>query len=397
MTSKLKTILIVSIGVLVVTVVVFFVFFYKATLKINVNPSSAQIEIAGQKSVGSLKTKLKPGNYDLVITHPDYIKLEENIGLKMSQVADLNLTLIQSPEPYLLVDYPAHFATLTYDQGSIIYLSNQGRTVYRVDEVDLDSKSVPRAITAEDFSDVKDMIWFPNKKLALVKQADRNTLYDFSRYDLLHHDSKELDKLIKNIAIDPTGEKIIYFFEPGTGEKSLVRAYKDNSQPEKLIDLREYNLTNPQLDWSSDGKKILLVTDQIYLYDLYSKSISQLTQFESVSDAQFTPDGQSIIYQQDGALYLMDLAGGNKKNLDIKTSFNKLAWVDDQNFICAIKEEGKEVLIKYNLDSGDKLVYNYSSKENIDFSHLFLAENRSKIFFNSGDYLYSLKLVSGKY
>lgn len=400
MNKSLKTILFVIFGFIVVGAIVFYIFFYKATITISSDPQTAQIEIAGYSQIGASQLRLDPGSYKLKISLPGYLAYEKDINLKIAQKINYNIQLKALPEAFKLVDYPAKFSTFSDDEQAIVYISNAGKTAYIVNNLDSPNKEKPSAITPEIFSDLQQLIWHPDKRLAILKEGTSTYLYDFGRYDLLNQEKKLLGNDIGDVAFDDSGGKVIYYYTPASGEKSLMRAKKDFSGPERLVDLKQYNLQNPIIRWSADSKYVLLISDQVLLVDMYTKNVSQLTQFISVSDADFTPDSNQIIYEVDNKLYLTDLEGQNKIDLNISTTLKKTAWLDDDHLLYSFRNSGIDAtdnLGSLSIKDNTIINYTYNSSEEIDFSNLLVSDDKSTVYFESKGYLFRLALVDSNY
>lgn len=290
------------------------------------------------------------------------------------------------------------FVTFTQDGKDLLYLSNNGKTIYKLNSASSDQPQTPYAITPDVFSAIQDIIWNPNKELAIIKNTTGNTsLYDFNRYDLLHQENFDWGADIKGIAWRSDGEKTIYYYAPASGEQSLIRADKNNSAIEKILDMRPYNLGSAKISWSADQQKVLLLTSKIYLFDVYTKTITPLEQVTEVTQAQFTPDSQQIIYQNSGSIYLLDLSTKAIEDLGIKTTLDRIVWLDQTNFIYAETIDDKDQFAKYNLTTKEKITYDYNTEQNLKATNLLLSANPDKLFFISNSYLYSLKLENKQY
>lgn len=391
-----KKISLIALGVLIILAGVYFFFFYQARVNISVNPNSAKIEIGAENAIGSTQLKFKPGQYDLKITLTDYVSYEKTLQLKPSQRLNLNIDLNRQPDSIKLVDYPAKFISPTLDKKSLVYLSNEGRTIYKIDGILEDTKQKPFAITPQTFNDVRDIKWNLTNDLALIKQQDRWYLYDFKRYDLLNQEIFQWPEGIGEVAWSPDGEKIVYFFNTST-EKTLIRASKDNSNMERIYNLKDTNISNPKIVWSADGQKILLVEKSIFVFDVYTKSLTQLAQFEDVTAADFTPDSQSIIYEVGDALYTTDLEGKEKMDLKIAAMFEKTVWLDNDNLVYFILGQKGDELKKLNIKTMETTVYTYNQNNPISAVNPLISLDQNKIFFNQGEFVYSLKLISKDY
>ncbi|EKD56037.1 MAG: hypothetical protein ACD_58C00316G0010 [uncultured bacterium] len=394
--TKLKLILIIVGAFIVIAGAVYYFFFYQAILTINVEPNSAQVEIGGYSNVGNNQFKLKPGSYNLKVSLTDYVVYTQDLTFKPSARQTITVALNRQSEVVKLVDYPALFATQSIDKQSLVYLSNQGTTIYKIDGILGDTKEKPYAVTPASFKEISDIKWNLQNDLALVKQANRWYLYDFKRYDLLHQESTQWSDGIGNVAWSPDGQKVAYFFNTSS-EKTLIRANKDNSEMERIYNFKDTSITNPKIYWSADGLTMLIIDNGLYIFDVYSKTLTQLKQFESVTDANFAPDSQHIIYEKDGSLYLINLTGENKVDLTVATPLNKTVWFDQNNLLYFITEGATDNLFKLNISALTKTAYTYKPNYTINAKNLIITSDLSRVIFNQDDFEYSLKLVPKEY
>ena len=377
---------------------VYYYFFYNATLTITSQPDSATIDVSGNSAVGSYTAKLKPGTYSIKVELTDYVPYEQSITLQPSKKINLNIDLKALPTPVKLVDYPATFYTTTQDEKSLLYLSNNSSTIYKIDGVLKDAKGIPFPVTPKRFNDVKNILWSPTKILALINQSDKWYLYDFNRYDILNQEIYEWPTEIKSIVWSNDGEKVVYLYQDGN-EKTLRRANKDNSSPERIYNLKDVNINNPKMIYSPDSKKILIMDTSLYMFDVYTKTLTQLKQFEQITNAMFSPNSDTIVYDKDGKLYSVDLEGNNKKDLSIATTINKTTWLDSTKllYFTPTANEQNSHLFSLDLSNNTTTEYIYNLNTPVDVTNPIVSVDTSRIFYNQGTDLYSLKLVEKNY
>ncbi len=396
-----KKILYIVLGVLGVGIIVYFLFFYKTTLTINTIPETAQIEIAGNVSTGSTQIKLMPGDYKLKISQQGYVTYEKNIKAKPSQKIALQVELKVQPDPARISNLPAKFSTLTEDEKSLVFVSNQDKAAHMVSHVNTDKISNPSVITPPAvFSDVVNMLWGPTKRLAIIKTNDRNTgIYDFGRYDLINQEKIDFGPGIEGISFNSDGERIVYYYAPDTGEKTLIRAKKNNTEIERLIDLRNYNFINPKVIWSHDDQNVLIITNELYLFDMYYKTIEKLENIGTISNADFTPDSTQIIFEQEGQLKLCDLKGENIQQTEIFTTLNKTTWFDENNLFYATKtaNEASDSLFEMSIRDFYKKEFDYNKSIFINVTNPIVSSDKNRLFFESNGYLNFLNLVEKEY
>lgn len=406
MNDILKKILIIAGIVLIVGVLVFVFFFYKGTIVFNPSPETARIDIDGVSLTGQAKIKLNPGSYHMTISSPDYVDYTKIINVGISQKINLSVALKKLPVPEKILDDNIQFLSKSLD-GNLFYLGNSGKTIYRMTDIankDL-RKSLP--ITPDVFENIKYLAFSGNYDLAILKKDNNTILYDFMRYDLLHQELHDWGGNIGYIIWSPDGEQIAYYYQTSQGEKTLIRANKDNSAVERIYNFKDTNITNPKLVWSPDGNKILVIKDDIYIFDVYTKTLTQVTNGGGVADAGFSPNSKSILYNyldstQNMSLLMIDIDGKNIRDLTVKTYLDKLAWIDEKNMILAIPDTVNSNLsdriVKINTDTFSQEEYGYASKSGkISPSNIIYDKIDNYLFFLANNNLYSLDLSASKY
>ena len=202
-------------------------------------------------------------------------------------------------------------------------------------------------------------------------------LYDFGRYDLLHQEAHFWGTGIGDIEFTPKGDQVGYYFEPGTGEKSLIIANKDNSAMNRILDLR--NFENPSLSWSSDLKNIVITNkskdysnNKIYLFNLIEKTSTPITETGDNLGAIFDPKGEKIVYATYSSdpdfitrslLSVMDRAGQNKKELKARSFIKNSIFSSSHGLLLlSEKEKDKYSPISINLSDLRKTDYVFSGE-----------------------------------
>lgn len=401
--KEAKILITLVLAALVITVLLFFILFYKATLVISPDPKEAKITINGLPYPAG-KIGLRPGTYKVAVSHPDFVGFEQTLRLKNGEQLNLDIKLSLLPEPKKV--FEKKIRNLSQDpEGNLFFLAEDG-AIYRGLFSDKKIDFLP--ITESNLGDVKDLIFSPNHNLAILKRGsttlttgDSETgLFDFKRYNLIEQEYRSFGKEIKGIAWQNSGEKIFYYFTPASGEKSLIAASPDNSNLERVADLRNFNFQDPAIQHSPTEDKIILIQDDVYLFETVPRSLSKLTQTGKVKRAKFSPKGQKIVYEvslPDPAagtrptLALMDKDGKNQKDLGIAITLNQFTFhPEEQLGIFA----GPEGLFQINLQNLEKMPYSYKGDPEIlkKAENLLLSKDKKRLYFTSDGLLYQLEL-----
>ncbi|TSC90679.1 MAG: Uncharacterized protein CEN92_428, partial [Candidatus Berkelbacteria bacterium Licking1014_96] len=371
------------------------------------------------KSAAAGINKIRPGEYDLKIEKEGFVPYAKKVEVKYFKKTTLSIILKEMPAITSLYEGEANY--LGYNQESDLYLFYvpAESAFYRV------SSGAPILTTPSQIKNVVDVIWNPDRLTAVLKIKNDDAvlsgtpfyrpdfpqgaittfLYDFGRYDLLHQKAHFWGIGIGDIEFTPKGDQVAYYFEPGTGEKSLVIANKDNSAMNRIADLR--SLTNPTVSWSSDLKNIVLVnkstayeTNKVYNFNLIEKTLSPLTETGDNLSAIFDPSGEKIIYStyssdpdysNSSLLSLMDKDGQNKKEFKVRSNIQQTAVNQTLGLIALSENEKDKYLpISINLSDLKKIDYVFSgeitapiSLEYIEAKNsiIFIDQNKAKLLF----------------
>lgn len=391
-----KTIYLV-LGFLVVAAIVFFVFFYQSKITFTLTPTDAQIQINNKTYTNQQVIKLNPGKYEVKITANGYIDYQKELKFNIGQVSKITVTLTQTPELKKITTEKVSFPAIDNTKKLIFYLGNSGKTIYQIAKVDQKTPEIT-AVTPDVFSGLTNLVFSPDCLLAILKKDKQALMYDFKRYDLIHQEVHDWGTGYGSMIWSPDGLKVVYYYAPDNGETTLARANSDQTGQERIYNFKDTSIRNPVLKYSPDGKKIIVLADKLYLFDVYSKSLSNITTPSSVSDANFTLDSTKIIYESNGNLSLIDFESNNNQDLGIKTSLNKTVWFDNDNLIYAQNQSnGNDLFYKYTLSNKNQVQYFYKSNDIIQATNLMLVSNNQRVYFTSNGFVYAMDLASNNY
>jgi len=390
--------------VLVAGAIVFVLFFYKGTIKFNPTPATARIDVNGVSQTGANNIKLDAGIYVVKVSAPGYVSFVKTIQVKVARSVNLNIILKTLPKPEKIIDGTAKYLSPSQSLQELFYLGNNGRTIYRITNAETPELRKINPITPDVFSEITNLSLSPDQQLALYKKDAGTFLYDFNRYDLLHQELFNLGNEIGSIIWSPDNTKIAYYHQTPAGERTLIRANKDNTGQERIFNFKDTSIVNPALDWSANGQKILVVKDNIYVFDVYTKTLKQITSNQKIVEAKFTPDSSTIIFNRvddkgDVTLCLSDIDGSNIRELSVKTTLNKITWFDQKNMLATLpnltNSGESDKLVKLNIENFQETEYQYDkSLGKIEIVNPVLLLKKDKIFFLNSNTLYTLGLVA---
>ena len=394
-----KAVLLIVGILLVVSITVFFLFFWKATVTLTSTPVDAQIQLANQTATGSLNTKLKPGTYQLSVERQDFIPFKSSVTLKIHDKHIANIALRALPNPITLSDQLIQFMALDAERTSLLYLAPSQHTAYRLFIKDL-AKPVTDEITPANLNGITDFIWAPSRQLAFMKLNDVTKQYDFKRYDLVNQETHDWPAGVGSIDWRPDSEKVAYDFEPAGGEKTIIRATKDNSEQERIFNLVGTTIEHPKLKWSPDSKFVSLVTTQLHILDVFSKQLTP-TAFDKlppIKDALWLPTSTGLIVQaQDDSLSLVKL-DGTQTNLGVLGQLNQVVPFKDGTALVYTRERNsKTEFFRINLSDQSLTPYLFKTQAPLAPTNLVLSADEQTLFFISAGHPSALHLDTGTY
>jgi len=133
-------------------------------------------------------------------------------------------------------------------------------------------------------------------------------------------------------SFSPAGDRIAYTPIPSTSELLGWRNYRGGATGRiwlvKLSDASTEVIPHGNFNDSDPmwiGDKVYFVSDRagtenLFSYDTVRKTISQLTRFEKYGIKSASTDGESIVFNQNGALHLFDLKTNQVTSIDVSVS-----------------------------------------------------------------------------
>ncbi len=384
-------------GIAAVGIVVFFLFFWRAHITITAVPADAQVSAGGQAATGSLAVVLKPGTYDLSVERQDFIPYHARLTFRVNERRTVPVTLRALPEPRQLSDKIVQFMALDAERTSLLFLAPGERTAYRLFLKDLANPTVDE-ITPAALEGITDLVWSPNRQLAFVKLGDATKQYDFKRYDLVNQETHDWPEGVGSIDWRPDGEKVAYDYEPAGGERTIIRATKDNGDQERIFNLVGTNVSRPTVAWSPDAKYLSLTTTQLYLLDAFTKTLKTIDAAGAVKRSLWLPTSTGLIVQgADDQLSLVTLDGQVTK-LGVTGSIGQVVPFADGTAAVYTRERNSKTEL-YRLDFATQALtpYLFKAQAPLAPTNLVLSKDEQTLFFVSAGRPTALTLDAGAY
>lgn len=377
----------------------FYIMYWPAVLTVQATPDTAAISLGETSATGKLVAKLSPGTYYVNAQISGYQSFNTPITLRVHERKQLTVALKEIPYATLLSNQRIqHMSFTSGDKPSLVYLEPQNGTAYRL-FVNNPTKPVMERITPDNsLKDVNDIRWSPSRQLAFIIQNDRVKLYDFKRYDLINQPVVDWPEGIRSIDWRPDGEKVAYIFHGSDGERTLIRAGKDNSEQEKIFNFKDTGLDDPIIRWSPDGKLIsVLEKNTLRTLDVYTGKLSEPLQ-TGVTDVTWLPTSDRLLIRDaNNALNIIPTSGSviplNRTGETDEVTFLK----DGQTMIQAKQTDSGVNLERVDLKSGQATPYALGTGLSLQPKHLILSEDEQTLYFTSAGQPYTLKLEDGSY
>jgi len=397
--------------------VVFFVFFFRATVKVTATPTTAKISVDGQGASGRGTFRLWPGTHLVTIEEEGHIPFKRSEKLNIGQRVELTVELLAIPEAQTLSQNAVSLVGATTDKESVLFLGGDGKTLFsRTDGEE-------KALTPAAFDNPIFLKMSPTQDIAVLKKQNGDiAIHDFKRYDLVAQEQFFYGRDIGAIDwVYPEGEKLLYTLLSGSGERSLILADRTNKSLERVLNLIEAGITDPAVAVAPDGKTALLITRpgndfgkyNMYLFDLFTKRAKQLTTDGSKVDARFSPNGTRILYSRfeqdpDGLnnqlISTMDIDGRNRKDFDLRATLGQVDFLDDTKVVVAATEKSGDRLYRIDLASGEIIKFYHKIISGIHFSKIAIVGNGDFVYAVGGTdpkekrgTLYKIELVTDEY
>jgi hypothetical protein len=378
---------------LVVGVGVFFGFFFRPQIIFTVTPADATVTIDGATVSGRRTVAVMPGRHEIVITKDGFVPYKKAGGFGVAERRRLTITLLPVPEAKALTDEPVVLAGLATDRQSVLFVGNDGRTLFSLND---DEQKV---LTPNSFANPVFFRMSPTQDVAILKNPNGELfLHDFKRYDLVSQQQFLYGRDIGAIDwIYPSGTTLLYAYAPGDGERSLIVADRTNTDLERVLNLGAAGIVDPTISVAPDGKTAVLVSRpgqefssyNMFLFDMTLKKATQLTTDGSKIDARFSPSGRRILYtrfEQDPngfnnqLISIMDADGKNRKDFNLRATLDQVAFLDENRLVVAATEKGGDVLFRLDLISGLTTKYYVTTPAGLRITHVAVAADGKMLY-----------------
>ncbi|MDO8513632.1 MAG: PEGA domain-containing protein [bacterium] len=360
-------------------------FFVQGRLVVTTGQSDSSISFnGGGVAGGKADERVARGLYDIKIEKSGFVTYMATVHVVGWQTKTLDLSMKRLPESVVL---ESNITTMVRDGlGKNLLLSEKGGTDFlQFDPINNKKQLLSRV----DFGSAIKTKWDPNFFLAYIWRVDGSSgLVDLKRYDLLSQEFAAWNKGVMDLAWNQKGDQVVYVYKPGDGEFSLIKATPLNQEAERLyFHLDKVNIKDPILEWTKDGKDLLVTDDNIFVYNFYSHKLNKITKSGDVKMAKLSMSGEYIVFSDKSGSYICKLDGSGIKKLDV--SLDIFEWLPNGVEIIGVTNgEFKKI----NVQSGLVTDYGYNGSRVKNIDAITVLEGAGSVFYLADNKLVRLDL-----
>jgi len=299
------------------------------TFHLNEDGINLQIDDESQGIINSgYSMRTRAGEHKLLLTKDGFLELEEQLTFTKGEDLILEFELLPIPTVEKIIDIPLTSVRLNMDGSEISYFDADSN-LFKSLNLETDETVV---LFDDSISDVVNIQWSPVSQAAIVKLQGRKRFRDVrdnrqepGRYNPLGERPQQapsnfngvgtwlfddtrreasgwLPVLLTDNARQATfsrdGSAIIYIHEPADGEYSLVRAWPDGLEWERIV-VNMPRLNNPELIWGTDDRYLLIKDEpSLLVADLISGEIIDNAFSDRLANSfiAISADGDRIAY-----------------------------------------------------------------------------------------------------
>lgn len=393
-------------------ILIYFLFFTKAKVSVEVVPTSAVVTLDNKPSAitnGSASFVTSLGKHTLRVEADNYIGYKQEVNLSRGRNFSKSITLTKAPTPVKIAEN-AQYVAISGD--NVFYFNPTDKLFYlaKIHYITGGQAEVAsaQAITSKPLVSFDKIIWSPNCELVAIKRGTSVSVLDFKKYDFVHQNEISFGNNIGDIAWSPDNSRLAYYYAPPSGEKSLIFSDANNQNITRVVNFAEAGIENPFLAFSPSSEYLTIVPrnqnfdqNKIYLLNVYTRTITPSNSAGNQKEALFSADSKKIIYstysdnQQNPVrqiLSVMDLNFSNSKSLGIAAKATDIRlWQNfDQIFLPVNSTRSKMMVV--DLNTGQTSEFYFTGQSDSNISEVALNGQKNAAIFVSKSILYFVKL-----
>lgn len=317
-----------------------------------------------------------------------------------------------------VLDEKIIFPAIDQEGKNVVYFSiNEQKDLafYRYNLITKEENKISDSIDVPD-----NIIWSPDRGKAILKVIYNK--YVFEKFDSVFADpslqdkqettwfydfsAKKLSRLnlnIQNIAwLD--NDHIVYYLSEGDNINAIFLANPDGSSWEKITDIGFIEGVGLFPITPQDIFYYPIIyeagTNNVFRLDIKTKQISEIIKDKAAGQILATSKDK-ILYQiahekeNNFTLGIINKDGSGKKDFGLLSDGNKVTFSEKGDFVfVAVRQANNSTdsLYKINADSGQKEELKYESQSDIEAQNLFISKDNQTLYFTSNDNLYKIGL-----
>jgi hypothetical protein len=357
-------------GAVVLTAIIFFVFFYRVQININPTPTPDKILLDG-KEVNPGVYHLIPKQHSVTITKEGFISFREDKKFRFGERQNLNFKLVPI-ENSKLIATGATLPSLSSDGKTINFVSSDGKLSSV--SADPQGKQTPVALSNGSYQNIRQLLFSDNSSFALLLDSEALKVVDFSRPDLINQTEAKLPPLASAIHsvtwnkgtsqyFPQANSQIIYDFDVDYGW-TLMFANRNHTQSEALMQLDKKNFSSMWLDWGENPTQVLLAGGELGVLDLTNRQYQTISKQANFKWARWGPKGTYAVALDDqNNVYA--LKGGKLSKTGLKSKPGLISFTAENEIILA--------------DEGRPISFNFDTMSSINYAEIKGLENSTGI------------------
>lgn len=364
--NRLRTILLISLGIIaVLAVIIFYTHSHRSTIIIGGPTTGFTITINGnavrtEKTSRGLEVPVYSGVYRIKIDRPSYASFTADVTVPPGTDVLVRPSFVLLPASSETAQQGIAYVRPSPDQRSLYYLGAGRSHLFRLEI----GNQVPIQLTDNPLEAVSDVQWSNNPNVAIIQQPDSTSLYEIPKFDFQTQKVVQIggSEIISPVWDPVTSNRIAAAYFTAAGEHTLVIADKKFTAIDRKADLT--GLTDPKLVWSPDGRYILVINrsakasdNNMWLYSLEKASLQQITTDGSILNASFNSTSSLIAFEQfkdggDRQILTYAVDGGAITDLKLHTTLSLTTWKDTSH-LYAVAPATNE-LVAVGLDGSEQ-------------------------------------------
>jgi len=348
------------LGFLIVGAAVFFVFFYRATLNINIPTKPDQILLDG-KQIQEGITKVVPGDHTLVISKKSYISYRVSKQFAINE--KLNIASELRPQTVAQVIAPGGKMVAASADQKFINFVTADNYLAAIAVSAASAKPTVSQLSVGAFNGLRSALFSSNNTFALVLDAEALKLIDLKKTNIL-------DQVVAKLPPDPSrisalswnetesqfvnepNAKIIYDLKT-SDLWNIILSNRTHSQSEILMEVQSTAFTNLNLNWGQSPKNILVAGGELGVIDVSSRTYQTIDKDKDIHFGLWGPNGTyALAIAQNNDVYVVKDAS-RLENLNQKTVAGQITFISEKEGL--IVNESRPVRI--NFDTGEVTSY----------------------------------------